>query len=893
MIPSAVKTTRLIFASVLLLIAICSASALIGAYVNTASGGEAIPADTTGGAYTPLTGPEIVETAPGQIGTGTIILAFPAGFEINMSATVAVIVKNLTTNNANNINSVPGGSTALPAVLVDSSHILFNVTSASNGGSMNSLLFVNISVRPTAGTPLRYGNITKSGNSIIAGVANGYSMGTLVEVPGTVTNITVSPDAATIDQGDSVDYTTEGFDAYGNSAGVVTSSTLFGIDLAANGSFSANTYTSQNAGVWTVTGTHSAVIDTATLTVRDITPPVITILGSSNVTVEVHNQYDDEGATALDDTDGNLTGAIITVNTVNQEVLGTYTVTYRVNDSAGNIGVAVRTVNVVDTTLPVITILGENPVAIHYGNTYIDDGATANDNYDGNLTGALVTVINVNTHVLGNQTVTYNVTDSSGNTAHATRIVMVIDKEIPIINLTGTSPVDVPFNTTYVDAGATAEDNADGNITASIITESDVNTSKVGTYNVTYRVSDSSGNVAVAVTRTVNVVDITPPVLTILGDNPATVERTNSYADAGATANDNYDGEITGAIRIFNPVNPFIVGNYTVTYDVNDSSGNSAHAERTVNVVDTTPPELNSAETQDADSDGMIDSIVLTFNENIGDDFLNAGTSDNWDVDGYDNEQIGTGSDANDTILVLTFDESNTSDTGAEPSISYTQGGSPTSTHDLAGNELVTMSTTANDGAKPILTLNGANPMTITTGSTFTDPGANATEQGLITTTGTVNTGAAGTYYIIYQMTDDAGNDAANVTRTVNVVNPVVTGGGGGGGGGSGGGRPTPPTPTPSGGQPFTFPSLPLVTGNSEMQQQNPEPETGNIQPSGETAPEETGDLPIIQPQATGIFNLNTRMKWFGVGILLLLLLALGTYAFRRMRKNSKPQFYP
>ena len=57
----------------------------------------------------------------------------------------------------------------------------------------------------------------------------------------------------------------------------------------------------------------------------------------------------------------------------------------------------------------------------------------------------------------------------------------------------------------YSDPGATASDNIDGNITSSIVTVNPVNTAVVGTYTVTYNVSDAAGNAATQVTRTVYV----------------------------------------------------------------------------------------------------------------------------------------------------------------------------------------------------------------------------------------------------------------------------------------------------------------------------------------------------------------------------------------------------
>jgi hypothetical protein len=112
-----------------------------------------------------------------------------------------------------------------------------------------------------------------------------------------------------------------------------------------------------------------------------------------------------------------------------------------------------------------------------------------------------------------------------------------------------------------------------------------VNTAKVGTYSVTYNVSDEAGNAATAVTRTVQVVDSTKPIITMTGSNPATVDKNTVYIDAGATASDMVDGDVTSKIITTSTVNTAIVGTYVVTYSVTDASGNTIAADRTVKVI--------------------------------------------------------------------------------------------------------------------------------------------------------------------------------------------------------------------------------------------------------------------------------------------------------------------
>jgi hypothetical protein len=257
----------------------------------------------------------------------------------------------------------------------------------------------------------------------------------------------------------------------------------------------------------------------------DTTTPVITLLGQPTVTIEVGATYTDAGATATDDRDGDITSRIVKGGSVNTAAVATYTLTYDVSDTAGNAATqVVRTVKVVDTTKPVISLVGSAAMNVEVGTSFTDPGATAQDNYDGNITSRIVVTSNVNPGVVGDYTVTYNVSDAAGNAAApVTRTVSVRESESqvqskdtakPVITLLGSPTVTVEVLTTYTDAGATAMDNVDGDITPRIVKGGNVNTSKLGTYTVTYDVSDAAGNAATQVVRTVTVVDTTKPVIT-------------------------------------------------------------------------------------------------------------------------------------------------------------------------------------------------------------------------------------------------------------------------------------------------------------------------------------------------------------------------------------------
>lgn len=172
-----------------------------------------------------------------------------------------------------------------------------------------------------------------------------------------------------------------------------------------------------------------------------------------------------------------------------------------------------------------------------------------------------------------------------------------IDTTAPIIVLIGDKNITVIQNSAYEDAGATATDDMDGNLTNKIQSVSTVNVRKIGIYKVTYDVNDSAGNQAIQETRNVNVImapDTIRPVITLLGESNISIIENDMYVDAGATANDDRDGNISHLVQTTGAVDTSSAGVYTLYYDVNDSSGNQAiQVSRTVNIFkeeDTTNP---------------------------------------------------------------------------------------------------------------------------------------------------------------------------------------------------------------------------------------------------------------------------------------------------------------
>jgi hypothetical protein len=84
----------------------------------------------------------------------------------------------------------------------------------------------------------------------------------------------------------------------------------------------------------------------------DTTPPVITLIGDTTVTLTLGDTYIESGATAVDDTDGDITANIVVAGTVDTGVAGTYTITYNVSDSASNMATEVARTVVVQDLVP-------------------------------------------------------------------------------------------------------------------------------------------------------------------------------------------------------------------------------------------------------------------------------------------------------------------------------------------------------------------------------------------------------------------------------------------------------------------------------------------------------------------------------------------------------------
>lgn len=244
------------------------------------------------------------------------------------------------------------------------------------------------------------------------------------------------------------------------------------------------------------------------LIVNLLQTPKLSITGDSEVTVQVFDPYEDAGATAkLQKKD--LSELVSVDNTVNSSVVGDYVVTYTLQ-YRNKTYTEKRTVHVVDTVAPELILEGNAEMQVSLRSLYKEPGFTAVDNYDGDLAAQVV----IEESADGDYCVfKYTVTDASGNSSTLTRRVLIKDAVPPVISLTGGTNYSVIVGTSYQDPGFSATDDVDGNVTSKVSVSGSVDAATLGTYPITYTVTDSSGNKA-SVVRNVHVINqpVTPSV---------------------------------------------------------------------------------------------------------------------------------------------------------------------------------------------------------------------------------------------------------------------------------------------------------------------------------------------------------------------------------------------
>ncbi len=418
------------------------------------------------------------------------------------------------------------------------------------------------------------------------------------------------------------------------------------------------------------------------------------------------------------------------------------------------------------------------------------------------------------------------------NEATCSSQVTMVDTLAPSISLNGPAHQRLECKVgSYTEQRASATDLCAGDLSDRVAITGAVNTAAVGTYAVSYRITDSAGHAA-ETSREVEVADTLAPVLTLTGAASMALEcGASQYAEAGATASDLCAGPLT--VSITGSVDTAAKGDYAVSYQAADASGNVASAVRSVSVSDTLAPSISlkgaasmkleckvdsyteqNAQASDACSGDLSDSVAITGS-------VNTAAVGNYPVSYKVTDAVGLSASVTRTVQVadtqapvLTLNGSSmvalecgvgsytelravasdvcTGDLSSAVAISGTvdakvRGAHPVSytVTDASGNTAsATRTVSVSDTLAPSIALNGLAAMKLECGvDSYTELKAVASDlcsgnlTGSIVTTGGVNAAAVGNYLVSYKATDAAGL-SASVSRTVQVEDtraPVLT----------------------------------------------------------------------------------------------------------------------
>lgn len=433
-------------------------------------------------------------------------------------------------------------------------------------------------------TRMRVGASYRSGQNVPCGINptgefEDYAIDIIPDVIAPVVTL-LGRDTVSVEQWHQ--YVEPGFTASDNIDGVIT----------ANVQISSNVNTS-------VVGTYQVnynVLDSAgnpaTQKVRivivtpDVTLPVLTLLGSTPMKHTVYTAFVDPGYTAIDFDTRNLTSNVVVQNNINENALGLYDVIYTIDDGSGNIDSKVRQVEVVDDVAPLVVFTDPtNPVIMEVNAPFVEPGVTISDNYD---RAPIISTSGLDVTKTGTYQLVYIGSDSSGNiSAPLVRTVIVQDSEAPVIDLVGGDTVFVNVFAPYNERGFVATDNYCENL--NVVVTGKVNVNVVGTYVLTYNLTDCEGNAAITRTRVVIVVDREAPELTLKGLPSVNIVRWQGFNDPGVSISDNYytETELQALLQVTGNLDENWEGEYEVCYQVTDPSGNrSSKVCRAVTVLE-------------------------------------------------------------------------------------------------------------------------------------------------------------------------------------------------------------------------------------------------------------------------------------------------------------------
>ena len=241
-----------------------------------------------------------------------------------------------------------------------------------------------------------------------------------------------------------------------------------------------------------------------------------------------------------------------------------------------------------------LELIGDKEIKISYRDSYLEQGAKASL-FGIDLSDKIKIDGKVNNGVVGDYDITYSY-QLAFLSFNEVRTVHVKDLEKPVLTLKGNSVVHICPLLEYQEDGYDAYDEVDGDLTSKVERIE-------GVSSIKYKVFDSSGN-SIVVEREIKKGDSSIPSIKLSGGGKVYLKKGDKYHEAGYSASDNCDGDLTSKVKVSGSVNSANLGTYHITYSVEDSSGNKAEVKREVVVIEETSKD-----------DAIVGSIYLTFDD--------------------------------------------------------------------------------------------------------------------------------------------------------------------------------------------------------------------------------------------------------------------------------------
>jgi hypothetical protein len=569
----------------------------------------------------------------------------------NVYAKNATVIVSIDTVTGSGLSASAGGSITIPS----------NWDLATNGALSPS---VSSSITFTANT---LGNFSGNVNYNASGARS--SSGTLtrtdsLSVTATVVHCDTTPPALSLPG----DMTVEATSAAGAAVTFIATATdtnplspVVTCDANSGDTFPLDDTTEVTCSATDAAG--NTATDSFNVTVVDTTPPDVTTpssitseaTGASGATVTY------SGELAEDLVDGPLAASC---SPVSGSVfgLGLSTVTCSAEDAHGNIGSSDFTIEVQDTSGPILALPADLTVeATSPAGAAVDFSASASDLVDGPV-AVSCDWNDGDPFSLGTTLVSCSATDSNGNTSSGAFSITVEDTTPPSLTL----PVDLSLEATG-SAGAvgtfdaSASDLVDGDVTVSCIPASG-STFSLGATTVNCSATDAVGNTATG-SFSVTVVDTTAPDLTLPADQQ--LEATGpdgAAATFSASATDAVDGLLTVSCNA-NSGDMFPLGTTEVECSVSDATGNTAGGSFVIIVEDTTAPMITFASRTAANANGWNNGDV-TVNWSCSDTVgvLDSSVGETVSIEGENKSATGTcedtsGNTASDTQTGINIDK--------------------------------------------------------------------------------------------------------------------------------------------------------------------------------------------------------------------------------------------